>query len=191
MTALDRLARYWWMIAVRGGLAGAFGVALLAWPGMTLSIVVLLFAAYTILDGGWAIASAMVADRSIGRLAVAVEGLVSLALGTLALVWPWVSRDFIQLVAGWGVLTGVLEIVAAASLPREQAGHWLLGTAGVCSLFLALLVQMVPVADVARVVDLIGAYALSFGLILTCAARWFRGAHRRPTLVRAIHRQAA
>jgi uncharacterized membrane protein HdeD (DUF308 family) len=128
--------------------------------------------------------------RSIGRLAVGVEGLVSLALGTLALGWPFVSREFIQLVAGWGVLTGILEIVTAAALPRERAAHWLMGTAGVSSLFLAVLVLMVPGADVTRAAQVIGGYALLFGLVLTSAAIWFRGAHRSLVAMPARRRAA-
>ena len=78
------------------------------------------------------------------------EGLVSLALGLVALTWPMVPRDVIQLVAGWGVMPDMLEIVAAAAIPRERVASWLLGTAGVTSLFLAILIQILPGADVAR-----------------------------------------
>jgi uncharacterized membrane protein HdeD (DUF308 family) len=124
---LEVLARNWWMMALRGGLAAAFGLTLLAWPDATLSIVVVLFGAYAVLDGLWAVISAAAVPRpSIGRLAIAVEGLVSLGLGALALVWPFVSREFVQLVAGWGVLTGILELITAAAVPRERPGHWLM-----------------------------------------------------------------
>ncbi len=52
---LGSLVRTWWMMAIRGGLAIALGLAVLLWPGVTLSSVVLLFGVYAILDGAWAI----------------------------------------------------------------------------------------------------------------------------------------
>lgn len=167
------------MIAARGALAAAFGVALLAWPDITLPIVVVLFGAYALLDGGWTLASAIsISGRSIGRLTIAAEGIVSLALGVVALAWPFVPREYIQLVAGWGVATGLLELITASSLPGNRAGYWLLGTAGICSLFLAVVVFLVPEADAAFVAYAIGGYALAFGLMLTWMALWFRDAHR-------------
>jgi uncharacterized membrane protein HdeD (DUF308 family) len=175
---LQALKRNWWMIAARGGLAILFGLTLFV-PDVTLSMVVVLFGAYAILDGLWAVASVMwTSRRSGGALAVTAEGLVSVALGVLALSWPMVPREFIRLVAEWGVLTGILEIVAAAAIPRERASRWLLGTAGVCSVFLAILVQMMPDADVTRAIYLIGAYAIAFGIVVTLAARRFRGDYR-------------
>lgn len=176
---MERLARKWWVIAVRGVLAAAFGIALLAWPDITLPVVVVLFGAYALLDGGWTLASAIpISGRSIGRLAVAVEGIVSLTLGAAALAWPFVPREYIQLVAGWGVATGLLELITASTLPGNRAGYWLLGTAGICSLFLAVVVFLVPEADAALVAYAIGGYALAFGLVLTWTAIWFRGAYR-------------
>jgi uncharacterized membrane protein HdeD (DUF308 family) len=173
------LARNWWMVAVRGGLAVLFGLTLLVWPEVTLWVVVLLFGAYAILDGLWAVASATWAStRSLVALPVLAEGLVSLTLGVVALSWPFVSREFIFVVAGWGVLTGLLELLAAAAIPREAAGHWLLGTAGVCSLFLAVLIVMLPEADAASTVVVIGGYALVFGVMVMLAAIRFRGEYR-------------
>jgi uncharacterized membrane protein HdeD (DUF308 family) len=40
---LASLVHNWWMIAIRGVLAIVFGVSIVVWPHVTLSIVVLLF----------------------------------------------------------------------------------------------------------------------------------------------------
>ena len=60
---------------------------------------------------------------------------MSIGLGLLALMFPFVPRQFVYALAAWGVITGCLDAIAAIRLPREGAGHWLLGTAGVSSLF--------------------------------------------------------
>ena len=181
---IEALARNAWMIAIRGGLAIVFGFALLM-PGVTFGAAVALFGVYAIVDGAWAMTSAFwVARPVIGSLAVIAQGFVSVMLGMVALTWPMVPRDFVYLVAGWGVMTGLLEITAAAAIPRERVASWLLGTAGVTSLVLAILIQMLTAADVERVVYMIAGYAIVFGIVVILAAYSFR----REVLARSVVR---
>jgi uncharacterized membrane protein HdeD (DUF308 family) len=188
---MQRLARNWWVIVARGVFAAAFGVALLSWIDITLQTVVVLFAIYALLDGSWTLASAVaLSSRSIGRLAVGAEGVVSVVLGALALAWPSVPREHIELIAGWGIATGLLELIAAAALPDERAGHWLLGTAGVSSLFLAVMLFVLPTADAARTAAVLGGYALIFGAMMAWAAVWFRGAYGAAARMPARRRAA-
>ena len=172
------LVRNWWMMAIRGGLAVLFGMSILLWPNRSLSAVVLLFGAYAVLDGIWAIATATRAsEHLLDAWPVGLEGLVSVVLGLVALVWPFISRELIYLIAAWGVVTGVLEILAALRLPSETAGHWLLGTGGVCSLSLAVFVLILPHADIGPVATTLGTYALLFGVLVFLAACRFRQGH--------------
>lgn len=171
---LASLVRNWWMMAVRGVLAIAFGVSILVWPDVTLSIVVMLFGLYALLDGAWTIgAGARASTRVFDAWPVLLEGVVSVTLGLLALAWPWVPRRFVYVLAAWGLITGVLELVAALRLPREGAGHWLLGTAGVSSLFLAILILLLPYAVDDFVLRVIAVYAQVFGAVLLLAAIFF------------------
>jgi hypothetical protein len=63
--------------------------------------------------------------------------------------------------------------VAAIRLPRERAGYWLLGTAGVSSLFLAFLILLLTHADDNLVMRVMAAYAQVFGVVLLFAAIFF------------------
>ena len=187
---METLARHAWMMTVRGGFAILFGLAL-AVPGVGLPVAVVLFGVYAIVDGVWTLTSVVLTERrAIGSLAVIAEGLVSFGLGTLALMWPIVPRELIHLVAGWGVLTGLLEIIAAAAIPRERVGAWLLGTAGVSSLFLAILIEILSAADVARVVHVMAAYAIVFGVAVMLAARSFRREYRMRSITPLRQRAA-
>jgi uncharacterized membrane protein HdeD (DUF308 family) len=94
----------------------------------------------------------------------------------LALVWPLVPRQLVVAIAVWGLLTGALEIVAAARLPREGAGYWLLATGGVFSLFLGALILMLPHASQPYIVGALGVYALAFGAVLVATAASLRKA---------------
>ena len=174
------LVRNWWMMAARGVFAMAFGGVLVLWPTVTLPSVVALFAAYAMVDGAWTIAAATwTAER--GRRwdgwPVALEGLASLAIGVIALVSPWVPRQWIYVIAFWGLVTGGLELLTAFAVPRHRAVHWLMGTAGVSSLFLAALIMLVPLADAAAGVALIAAYTIIFGVLMISAAVRFRDTH--------------
>ena len=174
------LVRNWWMMAARGVFAMAFGAVLVLWPSVTLPWVVALFAGYAMLDGAWAIAAATwTAER--GRRwdawPVAVEGLASVAIGAVALAWPGVPKQLIYVVAFWGLITGALELLTALAVPQHRALHWIMGTAAVSSLFLAVLVMLVPLADATSGVALIAAYAIIFGVLMISAAVRFRDAH--------------
>jgi uncharacterized membrane protein HdeD (DUF308 family) len=165
------LVQNWWMMAIRGVLAIGFGVAVLMWPDVTLSTMVVLFGAYAVLDGGWAIAAAVRAIEVVrDAWPVLCEGVASLALGALALVWPTVPMTFVYLLAAWGVATGIFELIAAIDTPRARPAHWLLATGGASSLFLAVLVLLLPFADTDIIARVIAAYAQIFGVALLLAA---------------------
>ena len=168
---LAALVHNWWMIAIRGVLAIAFGVSILVWPHVTLSIVVMLFGVYAILDGVWTIGAGTRASTYVfDAWPVLLEGAVSVVLGLLALGRPSVPRQFVYVLAAWGLITGVLELLAAIRLPRERAGYWLLGTAGVSSLFLAVLLLLLPHADDDFVMRVMAVYAQVFGAVMVLAA---------------------
>ena len=171
---VQTLVRNWWMVATRGLLAIMFGLAVLLWSDVNLSIVVVLFGVYALLDGMWALASATRVARYVDSWPVAIEGLASIALGAVALDLPFVSRQLIYVVSLWGIATGVLEIITALRLPRELAARWLWATAGVTSVFLGGLILMLPHADGEGVIGLIGGYALLFGVLVSAAAMRFR-----------------
>jgi len=91
-------------------------------------------------------------------------------LGGLAIVWPWVSHRFIETVAVWGIVTGILEIILALRIPRDLASHWFLAWGGMASLFLAILIYLLPHAVVQDVVWSLGVYALVFGVLVSLVA---------------------
>jgi uncharacterized membrane protein HdeD (DUF308 family) len=178
---LETLARNWWMVAARGILAVLFGLVLLLRPATPLNLLVALFGVYAALDGAWAIGSALWVTRmSFTSWPVLFEGVASLAVGALALGWPLVPGELVQAIAAWGLITGALEIIAAARLPRAGAGYWLLATGGVFSVFLAVIILILPHADEPPVVGALGVYALAFGALLAAAAVWLRKAVPAP-----------
>lgn len=174
---LTTLGKNWWMVAARGVFAILFGAMILLRPVLPLNLLVAIFGVYAVLDGAWAVASALWVSRmSFATWPVLFEGAVSLGVGSLALGWPLVPRDAVRAIAVWGLLTGVLELVAAARLPRRGAGYWLLLTGGMFSLFLAVLILMLPHAVEPSVASVVGflarlgfAFAITSSLATTCS----------------------
>jgi uncharacterized membrane protein HdeD (DUF308 family) len=176
---LEPLVKNWWMMAARGGLAVLFGCVMVLWRLPVLDAIIVPFAAYAIVDGLLAIASAFRAGRPrIGGWPIALEGIVSIGLGGLVLTWPLVPRAVFVLLAAWGLLTGIFEIIAALRLPRELTAHWLLATGGASSIFLALFV-LALLRDVSdRIVLGLAVYAIVFGIAILLAVWRFRLASR-------------
>ncbi|HSV68121.1 MAG TPA: HdeD family acid-resistance protein [Mycobacteriales bacterium] len=166
---LETLARYWWVVAVRGVAAVLFGLMAIIWPAITVTVLVLLFGAYALVDGVLALVTAIFGGRSAGgrRLWLALEGVAGVLTGVITFVWPGITTlALLWLIAAWVLVTGVLEIVAAVRLRREMEGEWLLALSGVLSVVFGILLIVWPTAGAVTVVWLIGIYAVVFGVAL-------------------------
>ena len=166
------LARNWWALFLRGLLAVLFGVLAFVWPGLTLAVLVLLFGAYVLADGVFAIVAAVNAPKGYARWrALLVEGVVGVIVGVLTFFWPAMTAlVLLYFIAAWAIVTGVLEIGAAIRLRRAVSGEWLLVLSGVLSILFGLALMVAPVAGALAVVWLIGVYAVAFGVLLLALA---------------------
>ena len=131
----EALARNWWAMALRGVLAIVFGVIALVLPGVTMLSLVIVFAAYALVDGVLAIVAAVRSARRHERWGLLVlEGVVDIAAGVLAFLWPGLTIViFVLLVAAWAIVTGGLMTAAAFRLQLDH-GRWWLALGGLASL---------------------------------------------------------
>ena len=169
---MNFLERNWWLPLVRGIAAILFGIAAFVWPGLTLAMLVLLFGAYTLVDGIFGVVDSIrYRDRISNWGLWLLEGILGIAVGVLTLFLPGVTAFvLLMLVAVWAIAGGVLRIVAAIQLRKQIEGEWLLGLSGVLSILFGVLLVMVPAAGTLSLVWLIGAWAIVFGIILTVLA---------------------
>jgi uncharacterized membrane protein HdeD (DUF308 family) len=166
------LARNWWALVLRGLFAVLFGIAAFALPGITLGALVLLYGAFALVDGIFAVTSVMVGrPRGMPWWTVLVEGLFGIAVGVITFLWPGITAlALLYLIAAWAVVTGVLEIVAAIRLREEIEGEWLMVLSGILSVLFGVALVVYPGAGALAVVWLIGAYAIAFGVLLIALA---------------------
>src|SRR6266852_9761791 len=178
------LTRNWWALALRGVFAILLGLAAFVLPGVTLAVFVALFGAYAVIDGVLAIiAGVRAAERHERWWSPVLKGLAGIVAGALAFIWPALTAlALLYLIAGWAIVTGVLEIVAAVHLHRAH-GEWLLVLNGVLSVLFGLLVTIWPGAGVLTLLWMIGVYAIVFGAVLLVLAFRLRNLHGRRTSV--------
>jgi uncharacterized membrane protein HdeD (DUF308 family) len=162
------LARNWWALVVRGLFGVLLGIAAFAWPRSFFAALVLLFGAYALVDGVFALVAALVGrPRGMPWWALLVEGLAGVAVGGITFAWPWITGlSLLYLIAAWAIVTGVFEIVAAIQLRKEIRGEWLLALSGVLSILFGVLLAAFPGAGEVAITWLIGAYAIVFGVLL-------------------------
>jgi uncharacterized membrane protein HdeD (DUF308 family) len=160
------MAQNWWALVLRGVAAVIFGILAYIWPDITFTALVLLFGAYALWDGVFALIGAF---RTQGdrRWALVLEGIVGIAAGLLTFLWPGAATfALLFIIAGWAVATGILEIVAAIRLREEIEGEWLLLVSGVLSVLFGIAIAVWPAAGLLAVTWIIGAYAIVFGILL-------------------------
>ena len=167
-TAAETLVRNWWLFTLRGVLAILFGLLALIFPGPTMLSLVILFSAYMLVDGIFGIISAVRAiRRKEDRWALLIfEGLIDIAVGILAFLWPGITvLAFVLLVGAWAIVTGALMTVVGFRL-NVSHGRWWLVLSAVLSLTFGTLLVITPLIGAIVLTWWIGAYALAFGVAL-------------------------
>ena len=158
----------WWALVLRGVVAIILGIVAFALPGVTVAALVTLFGIYALIDGVLAIVLTVKAAEVHGRWGgFLLEGILGLLFGIVAIAAPIaVAAVFIQVLAIWALITGVLEIVAAFRLRRSVEGEWLLILVGVLSILFGIVLFAEPVAGAVVLVWILAAYGLFFGVLL-------------------------
>ena len=165
----SRLASNWGWVVARGVAGIIFGVLALAWPGVTLLVLLMVFAAFAFVEGIENVVSAVKGGRARearwGMLLV--EGLLSIAVAVLAVLWPArMALALVWVMGVWAIVTGALRIGAAIRLRAVIAREWLLALAGVLSIAFGLVLLFRPLAGAVALVWWFGAYAIVFGVMM-------------------------
>lgn len=162
------LAKNWWSLVLRGLAAISLGVLTVAWHGLKDSELVLLFGGYAVIDGLVGLAGAIRAAQANEQWAVLViEGLAGIGAGIFTLAWPGMTLfTLVYVIAGWALLTGLLEILAGLRLRSYITGEWFLIFSGIASLVLGVLMVALPLAGTLTIALGLGAYAFVFGILL-------------------------
>jgi uncharacterized membrane protein HdeD (DUF308 family) len=168
----DELVHRWWIVAVRGLVAVAFGVAAIFVPEAALTFLVSLFGLFALADGIFTIGAGL----SVNWLSLFLEGVVGGAVGLLTLFYPAAAQLwFVYLIMAWAFVTGALELAGAFALRQTVKGpmvrgEWLLGASGLLSLVFGMLVAARLDDGPSALMWTIGGYAILSGALLLALA---------------------
>ena len=147
-----------------GILAVIVGIIAIAWPGVTILALVILFAIYAFMDAGLQAARAF-SSRSAGPvLGHLLLALISLAAGVVALVWPGPTAFVLVIVvAAWALVGGVVEIVAGFGSGETAGTRALFIVSGLVSVAFGILLFARPGVGAVTLALLFGLYSMIYG----------------------------
>jgi uncharacterized membrane protein HdeD (DUF308 family) len=176
--ALPMTSGNWWAQLLRGIAAVLFGLAALLWPGMTLLVLLVIFALYALVDGLFAIVAG-IRDAGGHRWLLLAEGVLGLLAGLVVLFWPGeTALVLVYVISAWAIFTGLLKVIMAISFRRQIENWWLMGLGGALSVLFGVILGFLPGAGLLTLVWLVGIYALILGLALIVLGFLDRGQSR-------------
>jgi uncharacterized membrane protein HdeD (DUF308 family) len=164
---LGLVARDWWVFAIRGIAAIVFGILAFIWPERTLTVLVLLFGAYALVDGV-ALLVALARGDAVARRhawAAGIIGVLGIVAGVVTFLWPGLTAlSLLYLVAFWAIATGSFQVIAAVALRRELDGEFWMALGGVASIVFGALLVAFPGDGLITLVWLVGIWSVVFGV---------------------------
>ena len=133
------LSSNWWAAAIRGVIAILIGTFAILAPAPTLVALLMIFAAYSFVDGVFAIVLAVRGARKHERWGwLAFNGVVSIAAAAVAVFFPGPTIvAFAILFAVWAIVSGSASLAAGLGLGKSH-GRWWLIAGGIITILLGV-----------------------------------------------------
>ena len=147
-----------------GVLAIIVGIIALSWPQVTVLALVIVFAVYAFIDAGLQAMRAF-SGRSAGPVVGhLLLGLVDLAAGVIALVWPGPTALVLVLIIGiWAVAGGFVELFAGFQAGETAGTRALFILGGLVSIAFGVVLFARPGVGAVTLALLFGLYSLVYG----------------------------
>lgn len=173
----DLLTAAWKLLLLRGVLGIVLGIVLVAWPGATIVVLMVLVGIWALVDGlGLA---AQVFDKGAGtgqRVFFGVMALIALVVAFFAIFRPGVAASAVTWFLGiWLLVRGLFELVGAFS-STIAAPRWLLVLGALLDLVLGWLFVTNPGNSAKTVAVVIGILAIAWGVVFVVLALVARSA---------------
>ena len=174
----DILANNWWAVALRGVVAILFGIAAFAMPLVTMLSLVVVFAAFSFVDGVFGIIMSVRGARNGERWVwLLLSGILGIVASAVAILWPGITvLAFVILVAAWALVSGTLMLISAFRLKIDHGRVWLV-IGGIASIVFGILLVISPFIGALVLTFWTGAHALVLGATLLILAYKLRS-HR-------------
>jgi uncharacterized membrane protein HdeD (DUF308 family) len=174
------LPHLWKSALISGVLAVALGVAVVAWPGISIAIAAIFFGAYLLVTGIQQVIFAFSLHATAGgRVLLFISGAASLILAVLAFRHLY---DAVLLMAIWiavgFVFRGVATAVSAISDPTLPGRGWNIFV-GIISLIAGVVVLASPFESMATLALVVGIWLIVIGVMEVVAAFGIRATTKK------------
>jgi uncharacterized membrane protein HdeD (DUF308 family) len=165
-------------LVVRGLLNILLGLVAVTWPGLTLYILILIFAINILIVGMFAIFEPLFDKRNPHAVLTALLGILGVILGIFLIARPEIAAGVVTLlIAIWALCFGVVDLYAGFAASSEKIkGSWFLVLVGILSLVFGVYMLFNPLVGALTLVWVIGAYAILSGVILIAASFFVKSA---------------
>jgi uncharacterized membrane protein HdeD (DUF308 family) len=154
-----------WALGLHGLASVVFGVMILAWPGISVYALTIVFGAYALATGIYEFASAFTAEGKEERGWLILRGLLGIAVGVLVFAWPSISAlALLYVIGAYAVVLGILCVGASFRLPLDGRDTALLILTGLVAIVFGIVIFAKPGAGALAVLALIAAFALVTGI---------------------------
>jgi uncharacterized membrane protein HdeD (DUF308 family) len=154
-----------WVLGLHGLASVVFGVIILAWPGISVYALTILFGAYTLATGILEFGTAFTAQGKEERAWLILRGLLGITVGVLVFAWPDISAlALLYVIGGYAVVFGILCVGASFRLPLEGRETASMILTGLVAIVFGIVIFAEPGAGALAVLGLIAAFALVTGI---------------------------
>jgi uncharacterized membrane protein HdeD (DUF308 family) len=161
----------WRTILLRGLASLGFGVLAIAYPKITLAIVVTIFGIYALVDGVLGLWGVYRGKREGNSLPALLTALAGIAAGLVCLLLPEFALTYVLLLIGlWNVAVGLLQVIGSIVLRNEISHGWLMALGGLVAAGLGLLIIFYPADAAIGIIWVIAGTAILLGLLLVLFA---------------------
>jgi uncharacterized membrane protein HdeD (DUF308 family) len=149
----------------RGLLAVAVGIIAIAWPNVTISAVVIIFAIGAF-AGSFAQAVMGFSEDRVGPvLGHLLLALLDAAAGVVALVWPSITAYALTIwIGAWAVVTGGAELGMVFTSGRAAGQRALFAISGLISVALGVVLFARPDIGAVSLVEVFGIFSFAAGV---------------------------
>ena len=154
-----------WALGLHGLASVALGVMILAWPGISVYALTIVFGVYTLATGIVEFSTAFTTEGKEERGWLILMGLLGIGVGVLVLAWPGISAlALLYVIGAYAVALGILCVGASFQLPLDGRETTSIVLTGLVSIAFGIVIFAKPGAGALAVLALIAAFALVTGV---------------------------
>ena len=153
-----------WVLGLHGLASVVFGVMILAWPGISVYALTILFGAYTLTTGILEFGTAFTTQGK-ERAWLILRGLLGVTVGMLVFAWPDISAlTLLYVIGAYALAFGILCVGASFRLPLDSRDTASMILTGLVAIVFGIVIFAEPGAGALAVLGLIAAFALVTGI---------------------------